>query len=265
MPCFSFLSLLALATSAAASYTPTPSARPIVTSQSTPAPCMTSSHASRLVAELAHARAESSSLRNRLGVCLSSTLSVAPLPITGFTTLPVAAFQRAATALVHAVLSFLAIFTATKRQVEPTIHNARLHSQRQTLKVERERLMPKQQASLDLWLNQYQRTRELCTRPTHVATTAVATQRPNAPVAAQAPPSRPKAAHTTPHTQSWSQSLVASTKVAPAPAPPASSTSSPPSSMWQQQGLAGTAAAKRKAEAVDSFLNSFQRNRLGGR
>ena len=264
---------LLCATSAAAAYSPAGTG-------TRPTPGMAKASAVKLRTALE----ESREVTRRLGVCFSNSLASDDLP--SAVIVPLLIVQRAVVVLVQALFSVFSAFDVAKNIV-PNVqrrHQARVFAPR-------ERLMPKQKGSLDMWLNQYQRTRELCTRDTATSTTVetpAATAPPPAPIATPSrPPNQapiqlagdaalamqpPPAPQQPQSPQAKVVAVNARTAVSvtaepnsAAPPPQSLANYKPSKSIWQEQGLAGSAAAKRKADAVDSFFAQFQRHRLGGR
>jgi hypothetical protein len=236
----------------------------------------------------AESRVLSRHVTHRLGACLGNSLVVAvpPTPTLAAGAPHAGVVRRAAAMLVRGVLSILALLTAASRQARfevrlprqlhtrplvhrwgvvsasiltaemcdaaapSQVHHARLHTQRLTLASESLAVVPLQPERVDLWLQQYERTRAMCTRPTlpppeSVTDFAVAPAEALSPLSARAP-------------------LPAVPLPAPLPAPP---TSAPRSAAvkWQEQGLAGQAAADRKQRDIDNFHAMMQSHRLGGR
>lgn len=111
---------------------------------------------------------------------------------------------------------------------------------------------------LNLWFEQYKRTRELGTR----ARAEHTTDSQMVPSPTSVTPASP-AIRTSPRAfTTMTSSPPMHEKAAPARS---DKSAAPVRSMWQEQGLAGKAAADRKAKALDDFYASFGAHRLGGK
>ena len=219
-----------------------------------------------------YARKESCQVRQQLGARLALDLgmgSVAkPAPVAGPS--PYVRLLRAVQVLLRAFLSVFSLEpTHTPQRTRPAAHIPRP-----------EKLMPAQRKSLDLWFDQYQRTRDIglksSTTPDEPAPPAATAPppRPEPVVVYSQPPAPEPYTAPEPYVQStrWSDSMSAITSgvVAPLPKPAKvakarlESSSGIDPRTWQAQGLAAQSAALRKQQKIDDFLASKQKNRLGG-
>ena len=237
--------------------------------------------------KLRHALEESRALTHRLGVCFSNSLASDDIP--SAVVVPLLIVQRAVVILVQALFGVLSAFDIAKNTVPKLQHVIHRQTQHTPIKVPRAGLMPHQKANLDLWFTQYKRTRAISTRSPATTTTieppeaavpppapiAVPTQPPNQkPIQLAGDAAKVKRPPATPLSYQSPQAEVlavnAKTAVTVTPqldatAPASLDTYTPTKSIWQEQGLPAAVAAKRKAEAVESFFAQLQRHRLGGR